>query len=349
MGPVTSGPPWKPFTHSGNTMNRRDALKVMAAGLAPGSLFADDKVREYLPLYGGWINNPAARRQFINDNRNPFISQLSSSIKGTGEGRVVMLHPFLERAMGHAIIPHKQGIGDCVGHAFAVGVDILTGVQIFLHDQPEEWIAEAAVEVIYSGSRVEIGRGKVRGDGSNGHWAASFLSKYGVLLRQEYPGGHDFTTYSPSKCREMGKTGVPDELEALTRLHPVKTIALVKTWREFCDAIANGYPVTLCSNVGFGMNSSYWVRDSEGFLKRRGYWGHAMLGMGVDDKSNRPGACILNSWGDWVRGPTRHGQPIGSFWGDRAVIESILDQGDCHALSGYVGYPAQNIPDYIMF
>jgi len=258
-----------------------------------------------------------------------------------------MLNPFLAQAMGHPIVPHKQAIGDCVGHAFALGVDILTATQAFMLNRPERWVAECAVEPLYGGARVEIGaKAMKRRDGCNGYWAAEWLTRYGALLRQVYPGGFDFTTYSGKLSRELGRTGCPDALEPLAKLHPVRTIASVSTFEEVCDAIANGHPCTLGSDVGFGMMSDYWVRDSEGFLRRRGRWGHMMLAIGFNRKARRKGVCIQNSWGDWVTGPTQHGQPRGSFWCDKSTLNSILAQGDSHALSGYVGYPRIDIPDY---
>jgi hypothetical protein len=255
----------------------------------------------------------------------------------------------MEQAMGRPIVPHKQGIGDCVSHGFALGVDIVTGVQIHMNNQPEQWVAECATEPLYGGARVEVGGGVIWGDGSTGFWAAEWLMRWGALLRQEYPGGFDFTTYDSALAKEYGRQGCPDPLEPIAKLHPIKTASLVTSYRQAIDAIANGYPVAVCSNVGFGMMSASWTRDAMGFLRRRGQWGHCMTIVGYDDKSNRPGACIQNSWGDWVKGPTRHNQPRGSFWADASVVDAMLRQGDSFALSSYIGYPQEDIPDYILW
>ena len=330
-------------------MNRREALKRMAMTASGILLPAGVSLAQQggqKSIFGGWIHSPAARREFVRSHEYPFFSQLSRYVKGPSEDRIVMLHPFMEEAQGHPLAPHEQDIGDCVGHAFGLGVDMLTSTQAFMLHLPECWVAECATEPLYGGSRVEIGGSSVMGDGSVGHWAAEWLIRYGALLRQEYPGGHDFTTYSGSLARQLGRSGCPDELEPLAKLHPVKTIALINTFDEACDAIANGYPVTLCSNIGFGLTSDSWVRDRDGFLTRRGRWGHAMLGIGFDCKYKRRGICIQNSWGNWVSGPTRHNQPCGSFWCDEVTINSMLAQGDCHALSCYVGYPRVNVPSY---
>jgi hypothetical protein len=324
-------------------MNRRDALKVFGLAMFPGAS----------PLHStphmGWKYSPQARRRFVASYKHPFFSQVDRSIKGSGKGKIIMLHKYLEQCQGNQFVPHMQELGDCVSHGFALAVDILTAVQIHRDSQPEQWIAECATEPLYGGSRVEVGDGVLWGDGSTGFWAAEWLMRWGALLRQEYPGGFDFTTYDPALAKEYGRKGCPDPLEPIAKLHPVKTATLVTSYSEAIDAMANGYPVAICSNVGFGMMSDRWVRDDMGFLRRRGQWGHCMCMTGFDDRASRPGVCIVNSWGDWVRGPTRHDQPRGSFWADKAVADAILRQGDSFALSSYVGYPRVDIPDYILW
>ncbi len=55
-------------------------------------------------------------------------------------------------------------------------------------------------------------------------------------------------------------------------------------------ALSNGYPVTICTGQGFVL-----TRDADGFCSPKGTWGHCMLIGGV--RFDRPGACILQSWG----------------------------------------------------
>jgi hypothetical protein len=292
----------------------------------------------------GWVNDPVAREAFIRSQPKPFLSQQNSEIKGSGKGKVALLYKYFEEVTGSPIIPHYQEIGDCIGHAFGLGVDVLTAVRIAMFDRPEKWVAKCSTEIIYAGSRIEVGGGRVRGDGSMGVWASKFIREWGILLRQTYLNGkYNYTNYSGSVARTLGKRGVPDDLEPLCREHPVKTCSIVRSWEECRDAVANGYPVAMCSNVGF-----YTTRDKDGFLRRsRRPWYHAMAILGIDDAYKRPGALVQNSWGkNWVSGPTRHGQPVGSFWADASAIDYALKQGDSIALSGYTGYPRVEIPDY---
>jgi hypothetical protein len=336
----------------GAIMDRREMLKL-AAGIGLASLLP--RMTAAAPASGrffGWDENASKRsiETFIENHKYPYLSQQDHAIRGTGEGQTVLLWKAFEKVTGKAYEPHDQEIGDCVSHGFGLGVDFLTALQIEM-GKPEKWVAEAATEILYGGGRVEAGGIRDTQDGSTGHWQAEFLTMWGVLLRQEYPGGHDFRKYSGKKAKEIGFKGVPDELEPLCKLHPVKTCALVKSYPEFRDAVSNGYPVAICSNVGFGDGSNEWVRDSEGFLRRkRSPWYHCMLGAAVDDNPRRPGGLIFNSWGrKWVTGPRRLEQPDGTFWVDADTLDAMLSQGDSMALSNYVGYPGLTVPDYVIW
>ena len=304
------------------------------------------------PIYSGWIPNKQATQRFKQSLSMPMFRQAGRGLAGTGAGQRVLLWKYLERVTGGELVPHDQGIGDCVSHAWGLGIDMLDAIQV-AHGHGS-WNKKCATEIIYAGARVEIGNGRISGDGLHGVWAARWCRDYGILLRQPYlDGKYDFTQYSASKarkwahkcqrCTEWGG-GVPDELEPIAKRHPVKTTTLVNTWEEARDAIANGYPIALCSDVGFTSS-----RDRDGFADRRGTWNHSMLLAGIDDTSSRPGGLIINSWGDnWIDGPTRFDQPIGSFWAEADVIESMLRQDDSFALSSYVGYPRQNL-DYRLY
>lgn len=339
-------------------MHRRDMLKKVLqtsgaffAGGLLGSQYRHTggvpkglQANTMQPLQCGWVDDPVARQSFIESQEKAYLGQQNQAIHGSGEGKVVLLHKLYENVINGPLVPHFQEIGDCVAHGFGLGVDVLTAVRMLMFGQPERWITKAATEIIYAGSRVEVGGGGIRGDGSMGTWAAEFIRNWGVLLRRAYlDGAYDYTDYSGSLSRKLGRSGVPNALEPLCREHPVKTCALVQSWEECRDAVANGYPVVMCSNTGFTT-----TRDRDGFLRRtRRPWFHAMLIHGIDDSSRRPGGLVQNSWGEnWVDGPTRHDQPAGSFWADARTIDRAMKQGDSIALSGYVGYPRVEIPNY---
>ena len=287
------------------------------------------------------------------------FAQAGQTLAGSGKGKRALLWKYFEKVTGGNLIPHDQSIGDCVAQSYALGIDITDAVQI-AHGRGE-WVAKAAITPIYAGGRIEIGKGRITRDGMHGVWAGQWCRDYGVLLRQSYlEGKYDFTRYSGVKARKWGHYcrrctewggGVPDELELLAKDHPLKTITLVTTWEQARDALYNGYPIIVCSNVGFER-----TRDRDGFLRKhprypapKGVWFHSMLLAGMDDTGKRPSGLFINSWGlDWVKGPTRLGQPGGSFWADADVIEEMLLQEDSFAISNYVGYPQQEL-DYQLY
>lgn len=322
-------------------MKRRTALKALAASaLSPGALFANDIAKF------GWRYDPVSIDNFIRNNRYPFLSQINENIKGTGKGKKAFLYKALEKATGKQFVPHDQQLSDCTAHAAGLGVDILMAVEIIIKNQPERWITNTATEPIYGGARIQIGN-YTEGAGSTGAWAAQWLSQYGVLLRQKYLEW-DFSKYDPSIARKFEYSGCPEELEPLAKLHPVNKAAICTSYEDLCDCLHNGYPVMVCSNVGFG--EKYETRDSEGFLTRkRDPWWHAMLFGGYDDEYRRPGALCFNSWGDCLKGPTRHNQPRGTFWIDAETVDAMLKQSDSFAFSDFVGFPSRIIPPYIFY
>jgi len=325
-------------------MDRRAALKIIAAA----AVFPTPPVYAASNTMFGWAYNKHSIEKYIRNHRYPYFSQQNELIKGTGKGKKAFLHKAFERVSGGKFTPHHQKAPDCVSQAAALAVDFLSSVQI-ARGEPQRWVNKAATEPIYGGSRVEIGDYRGMGGGSTGHWAAEWMVSYGILLRQEYPG-HDFTKYDAKKAIKLGREGCPDELEPIAKLHPIKKAAICTSYSDMCDAIYNGSPVMVCSNVGFGDSSDEWVRDSEGFLTRkRRPWYHAMLFGGYDDSYERPGALCFNSWGSkWVSGPTRGPQPPGSFWIDAKTVDNMLSQGDSFAFSAFKGFPRVVIPDYIL-
>jgi len=289
----------------------------------------------------GWVEAPAEVDRILGGMQHPVFGVAATSIEDSGKGKVVLLHKALLSVMP-GWRSHEQTIGDCVSHGWGLGIDVLKAVQVVAGAR-EQWTGETATEIVYAASRVEVGRGRLgNGDGSIGAWAAEAVGpeSVGTLVRGKYDG-LDLTTYSGATAKRLGgpRAGVPDALEPKAREHPVKTRSLVRNYAEARDAIANGYPVPVCSNRGFASR-----RDAKGFAKPSGSWAHCMLFLSVDDADGRPGLLCQNSWPPgWISGPLRHDQPEGSFWCDAEVVDRMLSENDSFAMSGYVGYPAQEL------
>jgi hypothetical protein len=338
-------------------MERRDFIRLGVGGLV-GSMVPSviSFCGSDSPVYCGWTPNSSASASFIKRLRSPYLmQQVPKAFPGSGKDKVVLLYKYLEAAIGE-FISHDQKLGDCVGQSYGLATDLLCSTRIHKKGFAEKWVAKASTEVAYAGSRYEIGlqvHGNtqlIEGSGSLGAYCAEFLRDYGVLPRGKY-GNIDLTHYNPAIAQDWGTNGIPDELEPIIKQHPIQSIALVRSYKECRDAIANGYPVVFCSNVGFNprcVRHNRGGRDQQGFLKACGSWMHAMAGIAVDD-TTRPGILVQNSWGPhWTGGGKRHGQPDGSFWVDAQTIDQMCFQGDSFSISGFIGFPMQRL-DYNLF
>jgi len=285
------------------------------------------------PRHFGWIDDPAAVRECIAAmDCRPFRATAAFTTVWTGPEDVLLWDA--ARTTTGAVLPARdqKSVGACVGFATASAIEYLLCAQIA--DGAEDTYRDLAQEIIYGGSRVEIGGGRVRGDGSVGAWAAKWVKDYGVVARGIH-GRYDLRSYDEARCRAFGRKGVPDELEPLAKEHPVRSVARVQSWEECLAAIRNRYPVVVCSSQGFTME-----RDANGFCNPRGTWYHAMAVIGVRG-GDRPGGFLLNSWGpDAHSGPRYPDDAPGcGFWVDAAVLDGMLKQGDSWSFSQAVGFP----------
>lgn len=328
---------------------RQKLIAALLAGLAAflGYLLnppAGDDVQppQEPPRFFGWVHDPAAVQDVSAKLPAPRFAD-TEAFRAVYDGpEDVFLWDACRKATGNLLPARNQGqVGSCVSFGTASAIEHLICVQIASGAREE--YRDLVQEVIYGGSRVEIGGGRIRGDGSIGAWAAKFVTEYGVVSHGTY-GSRDLTRYDEQRCRDYGNAGVPDELEPLARQHPVKAATNVRTWDECKAAIRNGYPIAVCSSQGFTMQ-----RDADGFCRPSGTWMHCMAIVGIRGGS-RPGAFVLNSWG-----PNAHTGPVGlgnpspaGFWADADVVHRMLGQGDSWAFSAFTGFPARKLDWYAM-
>lgn len=327
------------------TPSKRKALYAgllgSVAGFASLCSFVADNQSELHRVRDGWTQSS----EYWRDNDPYLLASIPKEWSGQGAGRIRLLYQDYRQVHGNTYDPRAQGKApSCVGQAAAAGVDFLAAVEI-AQGQPERLPpAKVAVEPIYGLSRVEIGGlGPMAGGGSHCLWACQAMQKYGVVFQQDYGLiGYNLSNYSTDLCREFGRKGIPESLELLSQIHPVHDYIQINSFAELRDAIYQGCPVIIGSNVGFGRKSGA-NRDSEGYLSSPWFtapWAHAMVCIGIAD-DDRPGGLILNSWGaDWIKGPKKFGdEPEGSFWVDRKVLERMIRQGDAYALRSFQGFP----------
>jgi hypothetical protein len=286
--------------------------------------------------YCGWHHSPEEVGKHLATLAKPTFAMAAPDLVAAGEGKTVLLYKaFKDVNQGKYLDYPAQQIGDCVSHGFGHGIDLLESVQIAIGHKPEAF-KQTATEAVYGMARVDIGGGQLgNGDGAVGAWAAKAVTTIGTVSR-EIVGAYD-----GNRAKAWGREGVPEEIKAKAGDHKVLTATLVSTYQELEDAIANGYPVPVCSNQGFTM-----TRDDQGFCRPKGVWGHCMLIVGIRN-DDRPGACILQSWGpDQPSGPLALDQPSNSFWVDREIVAQMLAMEDSWAISQFDGYPGQALPSH---
>ena len=281
----------------------------------------------------GWRNDPDAVKEVLSALPRPLFKGSAQAILGTGAGKTTLLYKAFKDVNGGEYIDYiAQAIGDCVSFGHGHGTDLLEAVQISIGKKNEAF-KQTATEAVYGMARVDIGgeRGSYS-DGAVGAWAAKAISTIGTVNRDVVGA------YSGKRAKDWGANGVPASVKSQASAHKVGTVSLVTTWEELEDALANGYPVTVCSNQGFTLE-----RDSQGFCRARGTWGHCMLITGT--RTDRPGACIFQSWGsDVPSGPLALDQPPNSFWAEKNVVSDMLGLEDSWSLSSFEGYPGQALP-----
>ena len=260
----------------------------------------------------GWVSDPDAVDAIKDTLETPLFRDTPAGKTFRGNDDDAPLWKAAIKATGSMLAAGNQGqVGSCVSFGTGTAIDYLQCVSISQGGNLE--YIRTCKEQIYGVSRVQIGQGRIRGDGSVGAWAAKGVQEYGVVSRTvQLDGKYDLREYSESRCRDWGNRGAPSDLEPIGKKSLVRGISQVRTADEAIKALAQGYPIAVCSNQGFSS-----TRDGEGFLRASGSWGHCMAVIGYKG-GKRPGFLIQNSWGaDWLNGPMGS-EPIpdGSFWAD---------------------------------
>jgi hypothetical protein len=306
----------------------------------------------------GWINDPDAVNAAIpaiaaaQGLPAEFAQVARGLLEAPDDNQSLFIFQAEQKVLHTTLGSWDQGpVGTCVSFGWGRGAQDLMLMRVAASENREQWPGhEVATEPIYGGSRVEIGKGRIRGDGSVGAWAAEWVQQYGLVLRQKY-GNIDLSTYSPSLSRTWGRSGVPADLELVAKQHPVTAVARLANGSELWAAVGNGYSVPVCSDVGFEGNP-----PSDGIMSPRGTWGHCMLFRGRFVHPTK-GKCFVvqNSWGNYlghrITVATQDAGdvelPEGCFAITQASADKMVREGDTFALSSLKGFPRRKPREWI--
>lgn len=291
---------------------------------------------KYRSGYQGALWNQHEFDHLMQTLKYPLFGDASKKIIDSGKGKLSIPYKSVLKFDKNPYT-ERQVTGDCVSHGTRNACDVSRAVEIDIDGEREAWIARGATEAIY-GSR------GWSGEGMTGSKAAEFVNKIGgILVRKNYKGVVDLSKYNGMLGASWGGRGVPDAVLDLADDHQIKTTSLVRTVEEARDALANGYGIAVCSNYGF--NSK---RDSKGFARQSGSWGHCMAWIACDDTNGDTAFLVQNSWGKWNDGghPAWGPIPDGSFLIHSDIAEGMLKQNGAYAFSNFNGFPLQKLPDY---
>lgn len=298
----------------------------------------------------GWVRNPDAVRQTIREmNRGRTFEQLASGLISSFNTDVHRFYWESEQQVLGGVLPSwDQGqVGSCVGFGYGRAVQDVMLNEI-ADGEPEQYPgSEVAPEIIYGGSRFEVGGGQLTGDGSIGAWAARWVKDWGVVPRGQY-GTLDVRQYNETTCRHLGGVGIPTDVENLARLHPITQVAQLTTEQGLWSALGAGKGVPVCSLQGF---TTY--RDSDGYCSLSGSWAHCMVYRGRFVHPLRGRSVIeQNSWGNYLEGggnpPVQYVKedgsvgtfvlPEGCFCVELSVAAQSLADQDTFVLAGLTGW-----------
>jgi hypothetical protein len=283
----------------------------------------------------GWLGEEIARQNWNLIGSDPAFRPFTLK---TGDKQRMMLYEVVRKVLNKDTENYAQQVGDCVSFGMKNAIEYLQCCEILINGEREKF-HNIFPPYLYGTGRVQIGGGRINGDGSLGSWMAAAVIKYGAIASKDpnVPG------YSGNVARKWGAPpGPPTEFLNIGKLHLIKSAAQVTSWDQLVAAICNGYPCTVASDQGFNMEAS-----SDGFHAARGSWAHQMCIIGIDNEHPDPYAIILNSWGD------AHGRlkdfktgeqlPIGVLRVRRKTIERMIGQQEVFAVHQYDGQKEQDL------
>ena len=296
---------------------------------------------DFVPLFG-YQPDRKGTEAFLATLARPTLAQAGPDL-ALDENRDV----FLGSALLSVSPDWKRGsqkIGSCVGWGWSLSCDILAACDILLRNEPEAYGGRVLEASVYGFSRVEVrGQKNYGGDGSYGGAAAKAVTKYGTLHYGQTYNGQQFNDNSGTREKEWGRDGVPDSLEKFAAEHKVESVALVTSFEDAAKSLQNGYPVALCSGMGFSMT----LRD--GYMTPMGSWAHCQMAAGVR-WNPEPAILVVNSWGDCYQGTVDKNLPAqfqrSAGWVKAKDFTRMIGPGeDSFALAGYSGFKPRTLPE----
>lgn len=294
--------------------------------------------------------NPIEEEKLFSDGiLKPFTHVQHLVLDNPGNGKRSLLWRSREKFDPGAFSQESQTTGDCVSHGDRTVRDVVRSVEIDISGEPEEYYKRGATEPTYAA------RGH-SGQGMDPARAARFVTEFGWMVRENYPGCVDLTTYDSRIGSDLGNSGPTQCMKNLCIQHDVGEYVQPKSADEAMALFQNGYACHSGQNIGFRD-----VPNGKGIHERQGSWNHDMATVGYDDTKeiwDRRVYFVVNSWGvfnmqwqKWINDRTMQhvlGPPIdGMIVVDASIWEQYFLGGSSIYFYGDIkGFPTKQLPDY---
>lgn len=268
-------------------------------------------------------------------------------VANPGNGKRACLWRSREKYDPQAFGEEAQTTGDCVSHGDRNARDTTRAVEIHIKGEPETYFKRGATEPTY-------GMRGHRGQGMDPYRASRFVTEYGFLVRQDYPGMVNLTTYNSRTGASWGGSGTPSAVKELCKEHPVGEYVQPANADEAMALFNNGYACHSGQNIGFKGSP-----NSNGIHPRSGSWNHDMATVGYDDtKDIWPERVyfVVNSWGNfntqWSKWKSDSdiqalvGPPIPGMIVVHSSVWERYFMGGAMFYSDIKGFPAKVLPNY---
>ena len=126
----------------------------------------------YVP---GWIDDPVAVQAVQATLAVPVFATTDANAADTLPDHAYLWEAYRKTVGKNPPAKNQGQVGSCVSFGTNTAIRRTMAVEIFV-GEPEEF-RDIAEEVTYGGSRIEIGGGRLSGDGSVGAWAAKFVEQ----------------------------------------------------------------------------------------------------------------------------------------------------------------------------
>lgn len=284
----------------------------------------------------GWIDDPTANQAMHQMMGMRRLFSAAPLYAGDTPPDDILLYKAWKDVLNAYPTYPAQLIGDCESFGHGHGHDLLQCIEAVTEGL--EYF-ETCTEALYGAGREKANMIGSWSDGCYGSAMVAAMAEIGLVRRK------DVGSYDGQRAKQWGHDGIPADVRLIAGKVKLGGSALVGSFDECIASLANGRPVTVSSNQGFGGRGRF-VRDAQGICEAGGTWPHCMLICGRISSDGVDTAVIAQSWGDegMPSGPMPFDLPDFCFRARKSTVNRMLQAGDSYSLSSTPGFERKPLP-----